>query len=105
MLKFSVSPVVRVAVEATKPVDLPKLVEGLKQLAQSDSMVQVSNQIVSFRFSSLIVSDEITSASCKDLRMYFVHSILIHSLIYYSVPLRLARTLLLVRVNYIWRFA
>ena len=41
-MKFSVSPVVRVAVEAMKPADLPKLIEGLRRLAQSDPMVQVS---------------------------------------------------------------
>lgn len=39
MMKFSVSPVVRVAVEAKNPADLPKLVEGLKRLAKSDPMV------------------------------------------------------------------
>lgn len=42
VMKFSVSPVVRVAVEAKNPSDLPKLVEGLKRLAKSDPMVQVS---------------------------------------------------------------
>lgn len=41
-MKFSVSPVVRVAVECQNPADLPKLVEGLKRLAKSDPMVQVS---------------------------------------------------------------
>ena len=40
-MKFSVSPVVRVAVEAKNPSDLPKLVEGHKRLAKSDPMVQV----------------------------------------------------------------
>lgn len=40
-MKFSVSPVVRVAVECKNPSDLPKLVEGLKRLAKSDPMVQV----------------------------------------------------------------
>ena len=44
MMKFSVSPVVRVAVEAKNPSDLPKLVEGLKRLAKSDPMVQCSNE-------------------------------------------------------------
>jgi len=38
-MKFSVSPVVRVAVEAKNASDLPKLVEGLKRLAKSDPMV------------------------------------------------------------------
>ena len=39
-MKFSVSPVVRVAVEPKVASDLPKLVEGLKRLAKSDPMVQ-----------------------------------------------------------------
>ena len=39
VMKFSVSPVVRVAVECQNPQDLPKLVEGLKRLAKSDPMV------------------------------------------------------------------
>merc|ERR1712025_811318 len=38
-MKFSVSPVVRVAVEPKDPQQLPKLVEGLKRLAKSDPMV------------------------------------------------------------------
>jgi len=41
VMKFSVSPVVRVAVECKNPADLPKLVEGLKRLAKSDPLVQV----------------------------------------------------------------
>jgi len=40
VMKFSVSPVVRIAVEPKNPSDLPKLVEGLKRLAKSDPMVQ-----------------------------------------------------------------
>jgi len=39
-MKFSVSPVVRVAVEPKNPSDLPKLVEGLKRLSKSDPCVQ-----------------------------------------------------------------
>lgn len=35
VMKFSVSPVVRVAVECKNPADLPKLVEGLKRLSKS----------------------------------------------------------------------
>jgi elongation factor 2 len=42
VLKFSVSPVVRVAVEPKNPADLPKLVEGLKRLSKSDPLVQCS---------------------------------------------------------------
>merc|ERR550525_915971 len=40
VMKFSVSPVARVAVEPKNPADLPKLVEGLKRLSKSDPMVQ-----------------------------------------------------------------
>merc|ERR1712121_64524 len=40
VMKFSVSPVVRVAVDCKNGSDLPKLVEGLKRLAKSDPMVQ-----------------------------------------------------------------
>merc|ERR1712142_447704 len=39
VMKFSVSPVVRVAVEPKDPQHLPKLVEGLKRLVKSDPMV------------------------------------------------------------------
>lgn len=39
-MKYSVSPVVRVAVEPKHAADLPKLVEGLKRLSKSDPLVQ-----------------------------------------------------------------
>jgi elongation factor 2 len=39
-MKFSVSPVVRVAVEPKNPSELPKLVEGLKRLSKSDPCVK-----------------------------------------------------------------
>jgi len=38
-MKYSVSPVVRVAVTPKNPSELPKLVEGLKRLAKSDPLV------------------------------------------------------------------
>ena len=41
-MKYSVSPVVRVAVEAIDAADLPRLVDGLKRLAKSDPLVQCS---------------------------------------------------------------
>jgi len=41
-MKYSVSPVVRVAVGPKNPNDLPKLVEGLKRLSKSDPLVQCS---------------------------------------------------------------
>lgn len=41
VMKFSVSPVVRVAVQPKNPADLPKLIEGLNRLVRHDSIVQV----------------------------------------------------------------
>lgn len=38
-MKYSVSPVVRVAVRPKNAADLPKLVEGLKKLSKSDPLV------------------------------------------------------------------
>jgi hypothetical protein len=54
-MKFSVSPVVRVAVSCKNPADLPKLVEGLKRLSKSDPVCQISmaesgEQVFSFFF-------------------------------------------------------
>src|SRR5947208_5715629 len=40
VMKFSVSPVVKVAVDVKNANDLPKLVEGLKRLSKSDPCVQ-----------------------------------------------------------------
>lgn len=39
-MKYSVSPVVRVAVKPKNVQDLPKLIEGLKSLAKADSLIQ-----------------------------------------------------------------
>lgn len=38
-MKYSVSPVFRVAVKASNPMDLPKLIEGLRKLSKSDPLV------------------------------------------------------------------
>merc|ERR1739838_91107 len=43
-MKFSVSPVVRVAVQPKDPQQLPKLVEGLKRLSKSDPMVLITTE-------------------------------------------------------------
>jgi len=43
-MKYSVSPVVRVAVEPKKASDLPKLIEGLTKLAKSDPIVQITKE-------------------------------------------------------------
>jgi len=44
VMKYSVSPVVRVAVDVKNASDLPKLVEGLKKLSKSDPLVVVSTE-------------------------------------------------------------
>ena len=41
-MKYSVSPVVRVAVKPKNPADLPKLVDGIKKLSKSDPLVVCS---------------------------------------------------------------
>lgn len=43
VMKFSVSPVVRVAVEPKNPAELPKLVEGLRRLEKSDPCVKTEH--------------------------------------------------------------
>lgn len=43
-MKFSVSPVVRVAVAVKNANDLPKLVDGLKKLSKSDPLVVCSTE-------------------------------------------------------------
>jgi len=43
-MKYSVSPVMRVAVSVKNPADLPKLVEGLKRLAKSDPLVVCTSE-------------------------------------------------------------
>ena len=78
-MKFSVSPVVRIAVEAKNPADLPKLVEGLKRLAKSDPMVQVTMKWGEGKGTSFILF----SAQMK----------------------KMVNTLLLELVNYILKFA
>merc|ERR1711907_853837 len=44
VMKYSVSPVVRVAVEVKSASDLPKLVEGLRKLSKSDPLVVCSTE-------------------------------------------------------------
>ena len=43
-MKYSVSPVVRVAVDVKCATDLPKLVDGLRKLAKSDPLVVCSTE-------------------------------------------------------------
>eukprot|EP01066_Platyproteum_vivax_P010683 Platyproteum_vivax@DN4811_c0_g1_i2.p1 len=44
MMKYSVSPVVRVAVKPKDQKELPKLIEGLKKLSKSDPLVVISHE-------------------------------------------------------------
>ena len=43
-MKYSVSPVVRVAITPKNPADLPKLIEGLKLMVKTDPLVLVSKE-------------------------------------------------------------
>jgi elongation factor 2 len=43
-MKYSVSPVVRVAVNPKNPADLPKLIEGLKMMVKTDPLVLVTRE-------------------------------------------------------------
>jgi len=43
-MKYSVSPVVRVAVAPKNAADLPRLVDGLKKLSKSDPLVIVTTE-------------------------------------------------------------
>ena len=40
MIKYSVSPIVRIPVGVTDEEDLPKLIQGLKKLQKSDPLVK-----------------------------------------------------------------
>lgn len=69
-MKYSVSPVVRVAVRPKNAADLPKLVEGLKKLSKSDPLVQCSSE----------ETGEHIVAGCGELHV----EICIHDLIEYA---------------------
>lgn len=64
-MKFSVSPVVRVAVEPKLAGDLPKLVEGLKRLSKSDPMVQCTTEETGVRRHSSLSLRTIINLSCQ----------------------------------------
>jgi elongation factor 2 len=69
-MKYSVSPVVRVAVKPKNAADLPKLVEGLKKLSKSDPLVLCSSE----------ETGEHIVAGCGELHV----EICIHDLIEYA---------------------
>ncbi|XP_068660163.1 elongation factor 2-like [Aristolochia californica] len=70
-MKFSVSPVVRVAVQCRVASDLPKLVEGLKRSAKSDHMVVCA--IAESGVNIVAGAGDLHLDIClKDLQDYFV---------------------------------
>ncbi|KAJ2456666.1 translation elongation factor 2, partial [Coemansia sp. RSA 2424] len=68
-IKFSVSPVVQVAVSVANPKDLPKLVEGLKRLSRSDPCVQCHSSTTG-EFIVAGASELHLGACLKDLEYY-----------------------------------
>lgn len=71
VMKFSVSPVVRVAVEVKNAADLPKLVEGLKRLSKSDPCVQVSSSETGEHI--VAGAGELHLEICLKVRMQWIH--------------------------------
>ena len=73
-MKFSVSPVVRCAVEPKNAADLPKLVEGMKRLAKSDPLVLCYTEESGEHI--IAASGELHLEIClHDLQLDFVHDI------------------------------
>jgi len=72
-MKYSVSPVVRVAIRPVNPMDLPKLVEGLQKLAKYDNLVQVTSTETE---QVIAGSGELHLEICiNDLQKYFTNNI------------------------------
>lgn len=73
-MKFSISPVAKVAVECKNPADLPKLVEGLKRLNKSDLSIQIN---IEESGEHVIVGDnEMHLETCiKNLKEKFMNNI------------------------------
>ena len=73
-MKFSVSPVVRCAVEPKNTADLPKLVEGMKRLAKSDPLVLCYTEGTGEHI--IAASGELHLEVClQDLQNDFVHGV------------------------------
>lgn len=74
-MKYSVSPVVKVAVEPKNMADLPKLIEGLIKLSKSDSIVQCS-KIESTGQHVISASGELHIETCLyDLLNKYTHNL------------------------------
>ncbi|KAJ2508240.1 translation elongation factor 2 [Coemansia sp. RSA 2052] len=77
-IKFSVSPVVQVAVSVANPRDLPKLVEGLKRLSRSDPCVQCYSYTTG-KFIIAGASELHLGACLKDLEEYYAWTVITKS--------------------------
>ncbi|KAJ2331139.1 translation elongation factor 2, partial [Coemansia sp. RSA 2681] len=77
-IKFSVSPVVQVAVSVANPRDLPKLVEGLKRLSRSDPCVQCHSSTTG-EFIVAGASELHLGACLKDLEEYYAWTVITKS--------------------------
>ena len=66
-MKYTVSPVVRVAVNAKNPADLPKLIAGLIKMSKADPLVQVINTETDITQSDPVVpyKETVTSKSSQ----------------------------------------
>jgi hypothetical protein len=102
VMKFSVSPVVRVAVEVKNAADLPKLVEGLKRLSKSDPCVQTWTSETGEHI--VAGAGELHLEICLKVRLFCVTSLRIYTVCRISrrtmpVYLSRSRTLSLVIVR------
>ena len=78
MMKYTVSPVVRVAVTPCHPPDLPKLVDGLKKLSKSDPLVIVTQDKATKQHVIAGCGDLHIEICLKDLRELYSKNIKIN---------------------------
>jgi elongation factor 2 len=75
MMKYTVSPVVRVAVHAKNPSELPKLVIGLAKLSKSDPLVIVSQDKATGQHVIAGCGDLHVEICLKDLRELYTKNL------------------------------
>ncbi len=75
MMKYTVSPVVRVAVTPCHPRDLPKLVEGLGFLQKSDNLVLVKQDSITKQHVISGCGELHIDIMKKDLRNFYTNNI------------------------------
>lgn len=78
MMKYTVSPVVRVAVSPCQPADLPKLVEGLAKLSKSDPLVIVTQDKATKQHVIAGCGDLHIEICLKDLRELYTKNVKIN---------------------------